>query len=168
MGEKLFLLRDHGRDEKGEVVTWGTNSRLDNIQAAILNLKMKTFAEELARRREIASMYHNALSGITDLILPPGPDDDKNYFDVYQNYELEAIQRKALRNFLYKRGIQTIIQWAGKAVHQFDSLGFKNVSLPATERFFKRCFMLPMNTALSNEDVEYICDTIQEFYHSGT
>lgn len=167
MGQKLFLLRDHGRNKNGEVVAWGTNSRLDNIQAAILNLKIKTFDKEIKRRREIAAMYHEALSGIDDLTLPPGPEDDSNHFDVYQNFELESEQRDALRKFMEVRGIKTIIQWAGKAVHQFEKLGFNQVSLPATDRFFERCFMLPMHTALSDKDVKYICDTIQEFYNYG-
>ncbi|MFH1974981.1 MAG: DegT/DnrJ/EryC1/StrS family aminotransferase [Pseudomonadota bacterium] len=164
MGRKLFLLRDHGRDENGEVVTWGTNSRLDNMQAAVLNLKMKTFDQELARRREIAGMYHDDLKDINDLTLPPEPVSDGDHFDVYQNYELEAGQRDSLREFLTDRGVRTIIQWAGKAVHQFKNLGFDDVRLPVTDAFFKRCFMLPMHTALSNDDVEYICQTIQEFY----
>ncbi|MFX1266205.1 MAG: DegT/DnrJ/EryC1/StrS family aminotransferase, partial [Promethearchaeota archaeon] len=109
MGRKIFLLRDHGRDENGEVIAWGTNSRLDNVQAAILNLKMKTFDQELSRRREIAGMYHEALKGIEDLNLPPGPENSGDHFDVYQNYELEAGQRDALRKFLATRGIKTII-----------------------------------------------------------
>ncbi len=164
MGRKLFLLRDHGRDENGEVVTWGTNCRLDNMQAAILDLKFKTFDQEVQRRREIAGMYHAALSDIEDLTLPPGPETDGDHFDVYQNYELEAGQRDALRDFLEERGIRTIIQWAGKAVHQFEHLGFDQVRLPITDAFFKRCFMLPMHTALSDEDVDYICECIHEFY----
>ena len=164
IGKKLFLLRDHGRNEQGEVVTWGTNSRLDNIQAAILNLKMKTFKEELKRRREIARLYHSALSDIEDLMLPPGPSEDEDHYDVYQNYELEAGQREELRKFLEENGVKTIIQWAGKAVHQFQNLGFEDVKLPFTENFFKRCFMLPIHTALTDDEVNYICDTIRRFY----
>lgn len=166
MGRRLFLLRDHGRDENGDVVAWGTNSRLDNLQAAVLNLKMKTFDQELTRRREIAGMYYEALNGIADLKLPPGPGNSGDHFDVYQNYELEAGRRDALREFLTERGVKTVIQWAGKAVHQFENLGFGHVSLPKTEAFFKRCFLLPMHTALSDDDVEYICRVIQEFYGS--
>jgi len=164
MGKKLFLLRDHGRDENGEVVTWGTNCRLDNIQAAILNLKFKKFDEEIKRRREIATSYESALRGIEDLTLPPAPDEENKHFDVYQNYEIEAGQREGLRKFLHDRGIRTIIQWNGKAVHQFSNLGFDDVVLPATDALFKRCFLLPMHTAISDEDVDYICGTIREFY----
>ena len=164
IGRKLFLLRDHGRDEKGEVVTWGTNCRLDNIQAAILDLKLKTFDNEIKRRREIATLYDRALCDIENLTLPPPPDRGGKNFDVYQNYEIEARQREELRDFLQDRGIRTIIQWNGKAVHQFKNLGFDDVALPVTDALFKRCFLLPMHTALSDEDVNYVCSTIREFY----
>jgi dTDP-4-amino-4,6-dideoxygalactose transaminase len=168
IAEKLSLLRDHGRNKEGVVVTWGTNCRLDNIQAAVLNLKIKTFKKDIARRREIASMYHQALKDIEDLILPPAPDEDEKHFDVYQNYELESGNRDDLMNFLGKCGIGSIIQWGGKAVHQLKGLGFDKVKLPMTDKMFKGCMMLPMNTTLSNEDVGYICDCIRQFYKNET
>ena len=164
IAERVALLRDHGRNEDGEVVTWGTNSRLDNIQAAILNMKLKTFKKDIERRREIAFMYDKALRGIDDLILPPAPDEDKKHYDVYQNYELESGHRDELKNFLAERGVGAIIQWGGKAVHQFKGLGFDNVHLPVVEKMTSRFLMLPMHTALTDEDVGYICDCIIEFY----
>ena len=57
----------------------------------------------------------------------------------------------------------TLIQWGGKAVHQWTALGFTD-RLPETERFFERCIMLPMNVFISDDDVHYICDIIHEFY----
>jgi len=165
MAEQLALLRDHGRNEEGEVVAWGTNCRLDNIQAAVLNLKMKTFEKDLARRRVIAGMYHKALNDIEEIDLPPGPDADDRHFDVYQNYELEADRRDELKTYLADKGVGTIIQWGGKAVHQFKGLGFDDVHLPVTERMTSRFLMLPMHTALSDEDVEYICDSVRRFYN---
>ena len=164
MARKLYLLRDHGRNDEGEVVTWGTNSRLDNIQAAILNVKLKTFKKDMERRREIASIYDQALRGIDDLILPPAPDEDEKHYDVYQNYELESGHRDELKSFLAKRGVGTIIQWGGKAVHHFKGLGFDNVHLPIVEKMTSRFLMLPMHTALTDEDVEYVCDCVIEFY----
>lgn len=166
VAQKLALLRDHGRNEEGEVVAWGTNCRLDNIHAAILNLKLKTFDKDIARRREIASIYHQALKGIADLTLPPAPDENERHFDVYQNYEIESEHRDDLRDFLEEHGVRTIIQWAGKAVHQFKGLGFDNIKLPVTEKMTSRFLMLPMHTALSDDDVEYICDSIREFYNN--
>ena len=163
VAEKVSLLRDHGRNEDGDIVEWGFNSRLDNLQAAILNFKLQTFPQAIERRREIARRYHASLSEIFDLVLPPDPDSDPNHYDVYQNYEIESSQRDSLRDHLKKDGIGTIIQWAGKAVHQFKDLNF-NVSLPFTEKMFERCLMLPMNTSLSDEDIDYICASIHHFY----
>lgn len=161
---RVSLLRDHGRNEEGEVVTWGTNSRLDNIQAAILNIKLKTFNKDIECRRKIATIYDQALREIDDLILPPAPDADERHYDIYQNYELESGHRDKLRSFLAERGIGTIIQWGGKAVHQFKGLGFEDVQLPVVEEMTSRFLMLPMHTALTDEDVVYICDCIRKFY----
>jgi len=165
IAKQIALLRDHGRDERGEVVIWGTNCRLDNIQAAILNMKLKTFKKDVERRREIASMYNDSLKDINDLVLPPAPDADERHFDVYQNYELESGHRDELRAFLAERGIGTIIQWGGKAVHQFKGIGFDNVHLPVVERMTSRFLLLPMYTALSDDDVMYICEQILAFYN---
>lgn len=164
MAKKISLLRDHGRNEEGEVIGWGTNSRLDNIHAAILDLKLKTFDDDIKRRREIAGMYHDRLSTIDQLILPPDPNADDIHFDVYQNYELEAERRDELKQYLADNGIGTIIQWAGKAVHQFDGLGFDDVRLPVVEKMTSRFLMLPMHTALKDEEVKYICDCVVAFY----
>jgi dTDP-4-amino-4,6-dideoxygalactose transaminase len=168
VARRVTLLRDHGRNEAGEVVAWGTNSRLDNIQAAFLNLKLKTFDKDIARRREIASMYHLALKDIEDLTLPPSPSEDQKHFDVYQNFEIESGMRDKLMRFLDQRGVRTIIQWGGQAVHQIKGLGFEHVKLPTTDRIFARCMMLPMNTTLTNEDVDYVCSCIHQFYKNET
>jgi len=163
MYKTMSLLRDHGRDEGGEVVMWGLNARLDNLQAAILDYKLARYEEEINRRREIAAVYQERLENLESLVLPPAPDSDPNNFDVYQNYEIEGVRRDELRVYLHERGIGTLIQWGGKAVHQFEKLGF-NVKLPYTERMFKRCLMLPMNRSLSNDDIEYVCESIRKFY----
>jgi dTDP-4-amino-4,6-dideoxygalactose transaminase len=164
IAEKIFLFRDHGRNKNGEVVTWGTNCRLDNLQAAILNWKLKTFENEVARRRNIASTYHKALMDIEDIVLPPPPVTDSNHFDVYQNYEIECGRRDELRSYLSEQGVGSIIQWGGKAVHQLQGLGFESVRLPITEKMTSRFLMLPMHTALSDDDVSHICQVVRRFY----
>jgi dTDP-4-amino-4,6-dideoxygalactose transaminase len=100
---------------------------------------------------------------LTELTLPPAPGADPRHFDVYQNYELEADRRDELRTHLDKHGVKTIIQWAGTPVHQFKELGF-TVDLPKTDAFFKRFLMLPMNSAVTDEEVDYIVRTIRGFY----
>ena len=163
--ETLRELRDHGRNREGLVVRWGLNSRLDNLQAAILSVKLKAFPREIERRRAIARHYHRRLAGLEDLTVPPGPDENPDHFDIYQNYEIESGQREKLRDHLRSQGVGTIIQWAGKAVHQFRGLGFEGVKLPFTEKFMERCFLLPMNTSLTDDEVEYVCDQITRFYN---
>ncbi len=160
---QIFQIHDHGRDVDGEVRRWGRNSRLDNIQAAILSYKLKTYDKVIARRREIAQMYQERLGSLEQLQLPEAPSVISDNFDVYQNYELQADRRDDLKNYLNEKNIGTLIQWGGTAVHQFRQLGFDQV-LPNTERFFERCIMLPMNVFISDSDVDYICESISEFY----
>jgi dTDP-4-amino-4,6-dideoxygalactose transaminase len=162
---KIYQIHDHGRDVDGEVKRWGRNSRLDNLQAAILSYKLQSYNEVIERRREVAQMYQDRLEQLDELKLPPGPDSDENHFDVYQNYELEADSRDELKTYLEKNNIGTLIQWGGSAVHQFKQLGFDQV-LPKTEAFFERCIMLPMNVFISNDDVDYICEKVESFYRN--
>ncbi|HYB95505.1 MAG TPA: DegT/DnrJ/EryC1/StrS family aminotransferase [Vicinamibacterales bacterium] len=163
IARQIGLLRDHGRNDDGRVVAWGYNSRLDNLQAAVLNFKFKSFPRDIARRRAIAAMYQEGLGSLAELSLPPAPDADVRHYDVYQNYELEADRRDELKTYLEARGVRTIIQWAGTPVHQFKELGFA-VELPKTDAFFRRCLMLPMNVALSDDDVHYVVAAVRDFY----
>jgi dTDP-4-amino-4,6-dideoxygalactose transaminase len=144
-------------------VGWGLNSRLDNLQAAILDFKLQRYDQEIVRRREIASIYQEHLGDLQALLLPPAPGSEPDHFDVFQNYEIEAEHRDELKADLQDQGIGTLIQWGGKAVHQIDVLGL-SASLPYTEKMFTRCLMLPMNTSLSDQDVEYVCEKIRRFY----
>lgn len=158
------LYRDHGRNaQTGEVEQWGLNSRLDNLQAAILDFQFRDYQGIIDRRRAIAALYQRELGDIRQLTLPPAPGSDPDHYDTYQNYEIEADRRDELKTFLKERGIGTLIQWGGKAVHQFEALGFK-VSLPNTEHLFRRCLMIPMNLTVSDDDARYVAGAIREFY----
>jgi dTDP-4-amino-4,6-dideoxygalactose transaminase len=163
MSHKLHLLRDHGRDTDGEVKIWGLNSRLDNLQAAILLHQFKRYDEIIGRRRAIARMYQEALGDLDELKLPPAPDSDPDHFDVFQNYEIQAERRDALKEHLRLRGIGTLVQWGGRAVHQWTNLGLRR-ELPRTEHFFKRCLMLPMNMMIDDDDVQYVAEQVRSFY----
>jgi dTDP-4-amino-4,6-dideoxygalactose transaminase len=167
LAERVFRMRNHGanRQKRLEVDAsiWSTGSRLDNVQAALLNHKFGTFPQALARRRQIARTYHMAFEQLEGFGRPPGPDEASKHFDVFQNYEVEADDREGLREHLQRRGVGTIVQWGGAAVHQMRGLGFHQ-RLPNTERFFERCFLLPMNHYLSDEDVLHICSAVRSHY----
>lgn len=166
IAERVRAMRNHGanRDKviPADVEIWGTNSRLDNIQAAILNYKLGYYGEAIARRREIAAHYHAAFVGIDALRLPPPPDDGA-YFDIFQNYELCTERRDALRKHLAERDIGTIVQWGGVAIHQFRGLGFTG-ELPKTERFFRESLLLPMNHILTDEQVDHVIASVVQFF----
>lgn len=172
MHERVMQLRDHGRGKDGRIVSWGLNSRLDNLQAAFLESRLQRLPAVIERRRELARLYRRRLENLEAVVLPPGPDgdaehfDNAGHFDVFQNYEIEARSRDALREHLRGRGIGTLIPWGGKAVHQWEPLGLR-ASLPYTEALFERLLLLPLNTALSDADAHLVCDAIQDFYRSG-
>ena len=103
------------------------------------------------------------MSDLEELKLPRPPSDSSDYFDTFQNYELEAERRDELKEYLFSKGISTLVQWSGKAIHQWESLGL-NYKLPRVEKFFEDCIMIPMNPFLKNDDIEIICDNIKSFY----
>jgi dTDP-4-amino-4,6-dideoxygalactose transaminase len=161
--ERIYQMRDHGRSTNGEIVSWGLNSRLDNLQAALLDFQLKKYENVMCRRRYLAGLYTERLKDLTELALPPAPDCDPDHFDIYQNYEIEAEKRDELKQYLKGHGIGTLIQWGGQAVHQLKALGFTQ-HLPYTDRLFTRLLMLPMSMSLSDDDVHYVCDNIRTFY----
>ena len=161
--DKAYQFHDHGRDKNGNVKSWGRNSRLDNLQAAFLNFNLKSYDTVIKRRREIASRYDSKLSSLEELKLPESPTKNSDHYDVFQNYEIVAKKRDELKEHLKENGIGTLVQWGGKAIHQWSNLGF-NLNLPKSEAFFRECIMLPMNMFISNEDVDYICEKIIQFY----
>jgi dTDP-4-amino-4,6-dideoxygalactose transaminase len=161
--ERIYRMRDHGRSTNGEIVSWGLNSRLDNLQAAILDVQLKKYGSVMLRRRQIAALYTQCLKDVSEIVLPPAPDSDLDHFDIYQNYEIEAEKRDDLKQCLKDRGIGSLIQWGGRAIHQLKALGFTQ-HLPHTDWLFTRLLMLPMNMSLSDDDVQYVCDNIRDFY----
>ena len=162
--ERFRQVRDHGRDpHTGEVVRWGRNSRLDNLQAAVLMVKLDRLDEEIGMRRSLAARYHQNLKDVSGLLLPPPPTEGGDHFDTFQNYEIEAEERDALRAHLTQNGVGTILQWGGKGVHQFPALGFE-ASLPRTESVMARSLLLPMNTSLTDDEVDYVSEQVQAFY----
>jgi dTDP-4-amino-4,6-dideoxygalactose transaminase len=166
MYKEMMILRDHGRNPEGRVVAWGLNSRLDNLQAAILNYRLSQYTDIVKRRREIADLYHQNLSSISQLVLPISTTEEKDRFDIFQNYEIEAENRDQLQAFLKENGVGSIVQWAGTLVHQFEELNVKGGNLSYAENMIAKSLLLPIYPTLSNEDVEYVCSQIRAFYQN--
>ena len=163
IAEKARLYRNHGQQTKNEIILFGFNSRLDNLQAAILNVKFNYLPGWIERRREVANIYHQGLSDLPYLKLPPAPESGGHHFDTYQNYVIRAENRDKLAAYLSESGIETLILWA-KPIHRQKALNLSHFRLPVTEQLAKEVLSLPMNTELSNEQVEFVIGSIRKFY----
>ncbi|MGH7546734.1 MAG: DegT/DnrJ/EryC1/StrS family aminotransferase [Gemmatimonadales bacterium] len=166
IAEKVRRLRDHGRLPDGDLAGWSFNCRLDNVQAAILDVKLGRVPSWIERRRDLAAIYHSELSGIRQLRLPPPPGADSRFFDVFQNYEIEATNRDGLVARLRGAGVEILVPWGGRAVHQFLRLGLGQYAgtLPRTEALFRGVLLLPLHTELNDEQARYVSRVIREFY----
>lgn len=161
INQKVRLLRDHGRRTKDELACFGFNSRLDNLQAAILNVKLKYLRKWIQRRREIAELYNKGLSNIREVKLPPKPGG--RFYDVYQNYVLRVCDRDGLALHLREKGIEVIIS-NPIPVHHQKALGLSHFKLPNTEQFAKEVISIPNIPEISDEQVEYVIQRIRDFY----
>jgi dTDP-4-amino-4,6-dideoxygalactose transaminase len=162
--DKIRLLRDHGqRRSTGEILFYGFNSRLDNIQAAILNVKLKYLPEWIERRREIAKIYYEGLSNVDEVKLPPPPTTVGPYYDVYQNYVIRIKNRDDLVKFLEEKGVETIVSWR-MPNHLHPALHLNHFKLPKTVEVSNEVVSLPMYPELTDEQVQYVVDVIHDFY----
>jgi dTDP-4-amino-4,6-dideoxygalactose transaminase len=167
LAAQVRAMRNHGAGPSkvidADCELWGTNARIDNLQAAILAYKLGWYGEVVERRRAIAARYADAFSGIASMQLPPAPDADPRRIDIYQNYEVRCACRDQLREHLTERGIGTIVQWGGTPIHRFRSLGFSQL-LPRSDRYLESSLLLPMNHLLSDRQVDAVIDAVREFF----
>lgn len=173
IAEKNRVLRDHGQKTKTEIICYGWNSRLDNLQAVILNVKFEYLLEWVKGRRKIAKIYNDGLSDIPGVKLPPSPDSDSKHFDVYQNYVLRVLtpnfgsdgkveKRDELFEYLKEKGVETLIK-DPVPNHWQKGLGLSYFKLPYTEKLAKEVISLPMYPELTEEQVKYTVNSIRNF-----
>lgn len=164
IAEQLRLYRDHCQNrETRELVGYGYNSRLDNFNAAILNVKLRYLSQWIDRRREIARLYHDGLKDLKDVFLPLVPDADPRRFNVFQNYVIETAKRDELKAFLKEEGIETMVLWP-IPIHQQKALSLEHFKLPVTDRISRQVLSLPMNSELTSEQVSYVIQRIRTFF----
>jgi dTDP-4-amino-4,6-dideoxygalactose transaminase len=159
LAEKIRYLRNYGSMQKYINTYQGINSRLDEMQAAVLNAKLPHLDAENAYRRQIAHRY---LQGITlpDLTLPPADQVEE---DVWHLFVVRHPRRDALVNYLTDKGIQTNVHYPLPIHKQEAYREYNQLSLPLTEQIHREVVSLPLNTALTSEQTEYIIRTINQF-----
>ncbi|MDP9698986.1 dTDP-4-amino-4,6-dideoxygalactose transaminase [Paenibacillus intestini] len=157
-------LRNHGGELKYIHEFPGFNSRLDPLQALVLDLKLKYLNEWSERRRENAGIYSENLSNVEGVIVPKHRGNESHVFHLYV-IRVEEDRRDALKKHLQKKGILTAIQYP-TAVHQtpaFQHLGYGRGAFPVSEEYAQQILSLPMSIALSKADIEYVCDEIRSY-----
>jgi dTDP-4-amino-4,6-dideoxygalactose transaminase len=148
----------------GDILGYGFNSRLDNLQAAMLNVKLKYLSRWIERRREIAGLYQQGLSGIEGLTLPPPPQDGR-YYDVFTNYAILSAGRDKLVSHLQENGVETILSWP-RPMHYHPALGLGHFHLPRTEKISREVLSIPMYPEMSDEQVDYVIKSVRGFYQA--
>ena len=162
LAAKLRELRDHGRVSKTGFSGWGWNCRLDNLQAAILDLKLKKVPDWIGHRRRLAAIYDEALMDVKQVKRPPEPDGDP-FFDIYQNYVIEAENRDGLQAHLASRGIETLVS-PGPVPNHKQPVGLDHFQLPKTEALCARVLSLPLNGEIDEDQVLEVAGAIKDFY----
>ncbi len=163
LAKKLSMLRNHGRLEKYTHEFEGKNSRLDEIQAAILRVKLKYLDKWNEGRRQNALVYDNILKDVKGVKIP---ENIKGVVPVYYFYVIRAEKRDDLQKALKDKGISTGIHYPVPLHLQpaYRYLGYKEGDFPQTEKAAKEILSLPICPEITKEQIEYIAREIKNFY----
>lgn len=161
--EAAKIMQNHGRSKHNEHTCAGHNYRMDAIQAAILNIKLKYLEEWTEKRRENAQLYQEELSDITQISCPKEMPWGKH---VYHLFVIRTERRDELRNYLDTYGIATGIHYPVPLHLQpaFAALGYEEGEFPIAEKYAKEILSLPIYPELTKEQIQYITHHIRTFY----
>ena len=164
MYEQALMLRNHGQQGRHLHVKEGYNSRLDEIQAAFLRYKLTKLSEWNEKRRVIASWYVRGLQDAPVIL----PQEETWAYHVYHLFVIRAKQRDGLMRYLTDKNITTLIHYPTPIHLQkaYSSLGYGPGSFPKAEGVAKEIVSLPLYPSLTEEEVGYVCESIQEFYRA--
>jgi len=165
LADKIRMLRVHGSSERYMHSMIGTNSRLDNLQAAVLRIKLKYLDKWLDTKREVAKYYNDGLKGLPLSI----PYVLEHNIHTYHQYTLKAASSpEDLMKFLSKNGIEvrTYYPIPLHAQDCYKYLGYKNGDFPESEKASKYVFSLPIFPELSSSQKDYVIKKINLFYES--
>ncbi|MDD3101660.1 MAG: DegT/DnrJ/EryC1/StrS family aminotransferase [Patescibacteria group bacterium] len=179
IAEAVKLMRYNGEDRRKRHFYYHSHNLLmDNLHAALLNVKFKYFPTWLKRRKEIAKKYQQGLANIPQIKLPHF--DDNRFSDIYTNYVIRAERRDELKKYLEKQSIETLISWPSPTYKEpvFASSKFNQefgmpklvstkgiaVELPETKKICHEVISLPMYPELTNTQIDWVVENIKKFY----
>lgn len=156
-------IRDYGQESKYVHTRFGLNSRLDELQAAILREKLKFLDKDNGKRREIAKKYIEKLKNIKDLeiVLPKKIDDS-----IFHLFVIKTKDRDELKKYLADNGIPSLIHYPITIPDQpMFKGGYKDVDIPVARKFVNEILSLPCHPFMDTEDVDYVSSKIKEYFY---
>jgi dTDP-4-amino-4,6-dideoxygalactose transaminase len=164
LANTLKMIASHGQSKKYYHDVVGCNSRLDAVQAAILDIKLKHLDEYIAARIKAANFYDAALANNKKITTPFRAADNKHVFHQY-TLLVEDVDRDGLHQFLADNGVPSMIYYPVPAHRQkmFDAFGGSDFQLPVTDWLTERVISLPIHTELDEEQQGFIISKVLEF-----
>jgi UDP-2-acetamido-2-deoxy-ribo-hexuluronate aminotransferase len=164
LAAKLKMIAHHGQSKRYYHDVVGCNSRLDAVQAAILDIKLKHLDEYIGARRKAADYYDKAFANNAKITTPYRAANNKHVFHQY-TLTLEGVDRDALHNFLAENGVPSMIYYPVPCHKQkmFDAFGGSGYTLPLTDWLTERVISLPMHTEMEEEQQAFIVSKVSDF-----
>lgn len=159
LAEVLFSLRNYGSKVKYENEIIGINSRLDELQAAFLNVKLPHLDAENQFRRQIAKRYLSEIKN--DKIVLPFWDGSENH--VFHLFIIRTPNRQALQNYLKNNEIETMIHYPIPPHKQKALSNWNHLSFPITEKIHEEVVSIPMNPSLTDDEIQHIISTLNHY-----
>lgn len=165
LAARIRSIANHGMKVRYYYDRIGVNSRLDSIQAAILDVKLKYLDQYVALRQAVAYWYDTRLAGIDGLQLPERVSYSTHSF---HQYTIRTDKRDQLQEFLKSKGIPSMVYYP-KAIHLQEAyryLGYREGDFPVAEALTREVLSLPMHTEMDEGQLGYISDAVRDFYNS--
>lgn len=163
LAERVKIIRNYGSQKKYYNEFKGVNSRLDELQAAFLSVKLNHLELENSERNRLASIYNKGLEGVGDVVLPSLAE---NASSVYHIYMIRTHKRDDLQKYLAEKEIGTVIHYPIPPHLQeaYQELGYKKGDFPIAEEIAETCLSIPLFPGLVEEEQAYIVKTIKKFF----
>lgn len=167
LDHKLRVLRNYGSQKKYYNEVMGVNSRLDELQAGMLSLRLKYLGDWNEERKNLAAQYASKLGDIEQLTLPyiaPGATS------VYHQFIVRTNERGALKQHLLEQGVETLIHYPVPPHLQeaYANLNYTKGSFPIAEQISETCLSLPVYPGLTEEEIDHVCQAIHSFQFTST
>lgn len=156
---KIKYLRNYGSEKKYHNIEKGYNNRMDEIQAAILRVKLKRLDKDNGKRRQIAEYYSANITN-KKIILPQSGEREGN---VWHQYVIRCEERDRLQVYLYNNGIETMIHYPIPPHKQKAYKEYGGLSLPISEKIHKEVLSLPIDVNMESGETKEICEAINKF-----